>query len=233
MIKNKSQIILLSILGCIVVLYNFILFISTMNVIKLAPFWISYGFIMLSMALAVPIIIVKSPFADGTKLAFTVPIIRIVFAYFVIELFVGTLFMFLQTVTTVKVTLWVQIPILLIFAVIGLLVLLGENHISQNYENQKKDVLSQNLLYVQVETLVSSVQNIELAGKLSIISDKIKFSDFNAYPELAAQDNLIRSTVSEMKCVDNEKELTTLVARLERLVDERNELCKYIKKRRG
>ncbi len=231
--KIRSKYLTLIILVCVVALYNFVLFISTMNVVKSPTFWISYAFIMFSMAIGVLTAIVKNPFTSGTKLALMVTLIRVIRSYFVFEFIVGTLFMFLQYVVSIKLALLIQIPLLVIFVIIGLVVLLGANHISQSYAKQKSDVLSLNMLYVQVSSLASSVKNADIAQKLSIIADKIKFSDFNSYPELAGEDSLIRSTITEMKITEDEATLSNLVVRLDRLVDERNEMCKYIKKSRG
>lgn len=231
--KIKSKGIMLIILACVVAFYNLALFIPTMNVIKMPTFWISYGFIMFSMAIAAMAILIKKPFTEGTKITFTVPIIRVIFAYFIVEFIVGTLFMILQYVTTVKLVLLVQLLLLIVFVIIGLALFLGSNHISQNYEKQKKDVLYQNMLYAQVLSLASSVNSADVKQKLAVIADKIKFSDFNAYPELSEDDSLIRSTVTQMEITDDDIELSNLAKRLERLVDKRNEMCKYIKKSRG
>lgn len=47
--KNKSKILSLIVLACVVALYNLVLFISVSNVEKTAVFWISYAFIMVSV----------------------------------------------------------------------------------------------------------------------------------------------------------------------------------------
>ena len=231
--KNKSKILSLIVLACVVALYNLVLFISVSNVEKTAVFWISYAFIMVSVIPMFVLVLIKNPFADGTKVTLTVPLIRFAITYAVIEFLVGTLFMIIQNKANVKVALILQIVILVVMVIIALLYCLGANRISQNYETQKNDVLSQNMLYVQVSSLASSIAVPALAEKMGEIADKIKFSDFNAYPELADQDQTIRATVMQLKVTTDENLLSTLVTQLERLVDERNEMCKYIKKKRG
>lgn len=231
--KIKSKGILLIILACAVALYNFILFVSTSNVEKTPVFWISYAFIMLSIAVAALLVCIKNPFSDGTKFVLSVPVVRLSFAYFAVEFVIGTLFMLLQNVATVKAALLVQVPVLIIFVILTLVYYLGARHISVNYEKQKNDVLSQNMLYLQVSSLASSTSAPAVSEKLGIIADKIKFSDFNAYPELADEDQMIRATVIQMKTTNDEDALFKLAVQLERLVDERSEMCKFIKKKRG
>lgn len=231
--KNKSKILSLIVLACVVALYNLILFISVSNVEKTAVFWISYAFIMVSVIPMFVLVLIKNPFSDGTKVTLNVPLIRFAITYAVIEFLVGTLFMIIQNKANVKVALILQIVILVVMVIIALLYCLSANRISQNYETQKNDVLSQNMLYVQVSSLASSIAVPALVEKMGEIADKIKFSDFNAYPELADQDQTIRATVMQLKVTTDENLLSTLVTQLERLVDERNEMCKYIKKKRG
>lgn len=231
--KIKSKGIMLIILACVVALYNFILFVVTSNVAKTPVFWVSYAFIMLSFAVVVALACIENSFTDGAKFALGAPIMRFSFTYAVVEFVIGTLFMFLQNVINVKVALLIQVPVLIIFVIKLLIYYLRARHVSVNYEKQKTDVLSQNMLYLQVSTLATSTAVPAVSEKLGIIADKIKFSDFNTYPELADEDQLIRTTVAQMKTTTDENALFNLAVQLERLVDERSEMCKFIKKKRG
>lgn len=231
--KIKSKGLILIIAACVIALYNFILFLSTSGIEKTPTFWTSYAFIMFAFALVIGMIFLKNPFTGGTKLALTLPVVRTVYLYVAVEFVIGTLFMFLMKVASVKVALLVQVPVLILFVIAALVYFLGARHISNNYAVQKTQVMAQNMLHVQVTSLAASVGYPTVAAKLNVIADKIKFSDFNSYPELNDQDQAIRATVTLMKTTFEENELNSLAVKLERLVDERNELCKYIKKNRG
>lgn len=231
--KNKFKLIGLLILACVIALYNFVLFMITREVLKTTTFWISYAFITFAFLLIAGIICVKNPYTDGAKLTLSVPVYRALLTYIVIEFIVGTLFMFLQTVANTTAALLVQVPLLIIFIIVVLVYYSGAKYVNDSYAKQKSDVFSKDMLCVQVNTLSSSASSPEVKARLENIAEKIRYSDFNSYPELERQDALISSLVSEMKYEAGENELKTMSVRLERLVDERNEMCKYVKKKRG
>lgn len=231
--KNKSKLISLIVVALIVGLYNFVLFMVTKDVSKNTTFWISYGFGMFAFLPLIGVICINNPYQDGTKITLMLPAIRILIVYAIVELLIATLMMALQAITSVTVALLIQVPVLVVFAIIVLVYYLGARHVNSGYAKQKSDVFSKETLCLQVNTLISSVTSPAVKSKLEVISEKIRYSDFNTYPELESQDTLIRSTLYEMKCEEDVNVLKSLATQLERLVDERNEMCKYIKKKRG
>jgi|GEM_PF-5749630 len=228
--KNIIQIIIVLFMA----LYNFILFLSTKDGEKTSVFWISYSFIMLSMVLFLLITFFPLKFTGGTNLVLSLPIYRTMIAYFAIEFFVGTVFMILQKVATEIICFLIQVPILIIFAIIFFTFLLGSRQISNQYEKQKRDVFNLNNLYTSILILSSDAPTPEIKDSMETIAQKIKYSDFNSYTELQDLDMRIKMKVDQLQdSIEDASGAALCLRQLDRLLNERNEMCKYIKKERG
>ncbi len=221
-------------LAAFVVLYNFVLFMVTSHAEKLPVFWISYGFIMLAPLIFLLLTAFPLSFTGGTNLVLSLPVYRAMTAYFAIEFLVGTLFMIIQKHASVKAALLVQVPLLLVFAIVFFVYLLGATHISNGYAKQKSDVFSLNQMQMSVNHIAASTAYPHVASRLRLIAEKIKYSDFNSYPETKEIEAEIQITLNELRFSESdESKAYDLTSRLDLLVDQRRETCKAIKKMRG
>ncbi|MBQ8372499.1 MAG: hypothetical protein IJX38_06165 [Clostridia bacterium] len=233
--KNTIRIII----AAIMLLYNVVLFLIMGDRLKTSIFWISYGFIMLMPVLFLLLTFIPLSFTSGTRLVLSLPAYRVILTYGGVEFVIGTIFMFCQRVVLrrpgfVKVSLLVQIPVLIIFTIMFFVMVLGANHVSKNYAAQKQDVYVLGQLYAKVSAIAAKVSSPAVASALNETAEKIKYSDFNRYAELKELDDDINNTVSALRIsLDDEEMGMKLAKKLDLLIDERNEGIKQLKKLRG
>ncbi len=231
--SSKSLIIIRILLITLIALYNFILFIATATVEKQPTFWLSYLFIMLVPILMLVFTFLRSPFTGGTNVTLSLPLLRVVLTYCSIEFIVGNLFIVFQKSNPIILALIVQVLLLVSFAIIFLVILIGASKISEDYQKQKQDVFNLNMLYTRVDLIASTVQSTNLKTKLYNVAEKIKYSDFNSYPENFDLELEINTTISEIEESNSEENSLRLALKLEKLVLKRQASCQYIKKLRG
>ena len=96
---------------------------------------------------------------------------------------------------------------------------------------QKKEVFSQNLSVVKLNTLIATTPHRDVSEKLKVISEMLRFSDYHSYPELEDLDSDIRKTMRDIQMNINDLGASlALTKKLEILVKERCETCKYLRK---
>ncbi len=228
--KLSQKAIARIIIIAVMVVYNALLFLITSGVYKNATFWWAYAFVMLPMVVVLLYTFFPLRWTNGTNLVFGLPIFRIFASYAITQILLGTLFMLLKNVLTVKWLIIIELVVLVIFVVIFFMMISGANYVSQNVQVQKEQVLAKNMTYARVAGIAKTVEDADLQQKLSFLADKIRYSDYKSYPQTKQIELKIDMAIDAIEECTNNDELSALIKKLDNLVDQRAEMLKLAKK---
>lgn len=227
--KNLTRIIVL--IGAAI--YNFVLFLVLAGREKNAVFWIAYGFVMLIPLLILAFTFIKIPFPSGTRLALSLPLVRILIAYCVVDFAAATVIMILSRSISVRMALIVLVVVLAVFEVLFIVFYKGVRHIGEGFNKQRESVLQQNMLVAKLNSIANSTDDAKVAAKIRQIAEEVRYGDYNVYPQLKELDARIEATADGIADALSPEEMLNAATKLERLVAERKEKLLYIKKLRG
>lgn len=225
MTKNKSTVTI--ILGILLVVFNVIFF--AVPSAKDASFWISYSFGIVSILAQLGICLLAWDKAITMKSKFMgVPLLLVGDSYVILQLLSSFIFLGLAVYafpTPFYIPLIIN-TIILGIAIISIVVIdKARDEINRVEEKVKEKVFFIKSLQVDVETLVSSAEDIELKKDLEALADKIKYSDPMSSEKLVTLEGEISAKIVQLKTNLNGE----LVLEISTLLEERNKKAKLLK----
>lgn len=223
MSKRKAGGMSLAVLGIIFVVYNLFVFILCKP--QTPVFWLSYGFMMVAFISQIATFFISIKTLDVETVFFGIPLMQFSVFYFFAELFASAVFMFFQNFLSYKIPLLIQVALLAVFAIIGILAVVGRDATREAKETLQNNVSALKGMGVDVEMLASAVQDGELRAKLKRLAESIRYSDPMTVPAIEDVELRIRQAINELRvyCEDGDKQTALdTVAKLERMIIERN-----------
>lgn len=206
---------------CGYVMYSFILFMVNKN--WMPSFWISYGFITLSFMCSFGLTFSPRIFAKGTNTTLFSPIVSVVVIYLIVEFVIGTIMMFFPLLP-IKTCFLIQVPILILFVIIGLVLFTGNKQISNQIAKQREKEIYFDDIEEKLESIFSMTSDAKNKRKIRSLIDDIKYSGNMNHPALndikkEIENNLEKLTfnVTENNEVEIEKSVYILKSSIDRL----------------
>ncbi|MDD6097984.1 MAG: hypothetical protein PUB66_04570 [Oscillospiraceae bacterium] len=222
---NVKQYITMSIIfAAVFAIYNIIVLLLFGD--KNNIFWISYGFMCAAFAVDIGVTVFSFKTLDTEAVFMGIPLLSFSIFYFFAELFASTVFMLFRNHASTKLTVSIQLIMLLIYVIFAALALLSRDAV-QGIENDiKTKVAGIKNLSVDVKILEDQCMDGELKGELHKISEAIKYSDPMTTDAVGELDELIKSKVTELKfqCNSNNKAAALQICyQLNSYISERNQ----------
>lgn len=217
--KNNVVKVLLALVFLVV--FN-ILFFVIGGVTHSTSCWISYAFIHLSYAciLLVPVVTVH----DKGTAVLTGALYLVSLGYFVVELIVGSAFIFLG-LSNITIPLIIQLVIFAVFAYKFLLTLLAND---QTYKSMRKQKLEN--FYIQsmaqnVRSFIAEYKGGDYQRIIEKVYNSLNESSLESFPEVAAEESKLRDSVDEFcDVLENKKndQIESLGKKVLRCIQDRN-----------
>lgn len=189
-------------------------------------FWISYSFLCLSFASVIGVSLFSFKTIDTEAIFMGIPLLYFSVFYFFAELFASFVFMIFRNHASVKLTVAIQIIMLMIYIIFAALALMTRDAVQGIESNVKTKVAGIKMLSVDVKILEDQCMDSELKSELHKISEAIRFSDPMTTDALSDLDELIKSKVTELKfqCNSNNKAAAIQICyQLDSFISERNQ----------
>jgi len=227
--KNKGMFFIAAFI--IIAIFNVIVFVIPFN--KGGGFWTGYGFSMLAMLLTAAVAFYAFSREGLKSKVYGVPLISVVWSYFIIQLIIGLVEMVLD---------FIPIPfqyeiavntILLGACLLGLITVEAAKDEIERIDTQVKEkVFYIKSLQADVEGLVGRVSDDSLKKMLKELVETIRYSDPMSSPQLAAIENKIEARAAALteavEKLDGDA-VKALCNELQQLFAERNRKCKILK----
>lgn len=222
---NVKQYITISVIfAAVFAIYNIIVLLLVGE--KNNIFWISYGFMCAAFAVDVGVTIFSFKSLDTEAVFMGIPLLSFSVFYFFAELFASSVFMLFRNHAGVKLTVSIQVIMLLIYIIFAALALLSRDAVQGIEKDIKTKTAGIKNLSVDVKILEDQCKDSELKGELHKISEAIRYSDPMTTDAVSQLDELIKSKVTELKfqCDSNNKAAAIQVCRqLDSHISERNQ----------
>ena len=211
------------ILGILFALVSIIAF--AVPTTKTATFWIAYVFTAAAFAAQI-IIWNKALGKEELKSKFLgFPVVHIGIVYAIVQTVAFAVFMFVPTLPA-----WSAIVVCSVIAGISAVCMIsadaGRNEIERVEAKVQKKVFYIRELQADIELLADATVDADAKTALTLLAEKIRFSDPMSNEQLADLENKISAKVLELKTATNKVEIAT---ELTSLLDERNKKCKLLK----
>ena len=207
----------------LVVLYSIIIFLVAH--ITLLNFWVNYLFVLLS-----PAVILVSTFlkkSTTTTFPYNIFYLKKIVIYAIIEVVLGSALMFIPM--NVGFVLLIQIPMLIIFALILIYNSFGVSHVTEKVQEQKQQVNYLRTIEIKLSTAKSLTDSLEVKKEIDKLIEKIHYSDYNSNENVEMIEKQILELIDEMKYAQPDIQLKIL-RNLNALVDERNQTILLLKR---
>ena len=170
-------------------------------------FWISYGFMCAAFAIDLGITLFSFKSLEAEAVFLGIPLLSFSGFYFFAELFASIVFMLFRKNAGVKLTVAVQLIMLLIYVIFAMMSLLSRDAVSAVNQDVKNKVFTIKILAADVKLLEDQCMDKELKDELHKISEAIRYSDPMTNDALADLDTMIQGKVAELKmqCNGNDK----------------------------
>lgn len=189
-------------------------------------FWISYGFMFAAFAVNVGVTVFSFKTLDTEAVFMGIPLLSFSVFYFFAELFASTIFMLFRDHASVKLTVSIQVIMLLIYIIFAALAIMSRNAVQAIEQDVKTKVAGIKNLSVDVKILEDQCMDAELKRELHKIAEAIRYSDPMANESTAELDELVKAKVSELKfqCNSNNKNAAVQTCyQLNSYISERNQ----------
>lgn len=195
-------------------------------------FWISYGFMCGAFAVDIGITLFSLKSLDAEAVFMGIPLLSFSGFYFFAELFASFVFMLFRNSASVKLTVAIQMIMLLIYVIFVMLALLSRDAVGAVNQDLKVKVFNIKSMAADVVLLENQCMDAELKGELHKISEAIRFSDPMTNDAIADLDTMIKGKVMELKfqCNGNDKAAAMQTCfQLNSYISERNMKLKLLK----
>ena len=215
----------------IIAVYNVIVFVIPF--IKGGGFWTGYGFSMLALLLTAAIAFYAFSREGLKSKVYGVPLISVVWSYFIIQLIIGLVEMVLDFIP-IPFQYGIAVNTILLGAcLLGLITVeAAKDEIERIDGKVKEKVFYIKSLQADVEGLVGKTPDDSLKKILKDLVETIRYSDPMSSPQLATIENKIeaRTTVltEAVEKLDGDA-IKSLCNELQQLFAERNRKCKILK----
>lgn len=220
----KKKVMAYSVLGIVFALFNVLAFVIPTE--KTATFWIAYAFSVVAFGLQIGIWKLAFNGTDTIKSKFLgIPLISVGFRYLVVQVIVFAIFMIFPTLPA-----W--IPVVVCSAILGVAAICligtetGREEINRIEQKVEQKVFYIKSLQADVELLAEAESDPEIKAELTILAEKIRFSDPMSNNALAEIESEIAYKVKELKTAENK---LAIIAAASALVAERNKKAKILK----
>ncbi len=231
--KQKGSLIL--VYGIVLAVFTLLFFIIPFT--RTAAVWTAFAFGEISIILGCVISNYAFDNRDGLKSkVYGFPILKISYTYTITQLVFSTIVFIICKNKDIPAWVAAVIGVLLLaFVLIGTIAADNARDIIENVdehiEQKTRNVTSFKL---DVGTLVSSCEDADIKKSLEKFAEKAKYSDPVSSPALSDIENRLFAAVSEIQSlIDSGKyeEISSKLNAADRLLDERNRLCKAEKSR--
>lgn len=222
---NIRQYITMSVVfAAVFAIYNIIvlLWFSDKNNI----FWISYGFMCAAFAVNISVAMISLKTRDIDAIFMGIPLLYFSVFYFFAELFASFVFMLFKSYAGTKLTVSIQVIMLLIYIIFAALALMTRDAVKSVEKDIRTKVAGIKNLSVDVKILEDQCLDTELKNELHKIAETIRFSDPMANESTAELDGVIKAKISELKfqCNSNNKnDALQTCNQLKSYISERNQ----------
>ena len=231
MILTRNKKFFFSAVFIIMAVYNVVVFIIPFT--KGGGFWTGYGFTMLAMLITTGVGFYVFFGREGLQSKFYgIPLISVVWRYFLIQLVIGLLEMILQQYIPYKYGIAVN-TVLLGACLIGLI---GVNITKEEIEHIdakiKEKVFYIKSLQVDAEGFADKATDESAKKSLKELAEAIRYSDPMSSPQLSVIENKIETKVSILAEIVGKADGDAIKAvcnELQQLLAERNRKCKLLK----
>lgn len=196
-----------------------------------ASFWLGYLFIIAALIICAVISIVAFTHDDLRSRFYGLPLMLVAWYYFLAQLVMSIVQMVIP-VFPVRVAVPINI-ILLGFCLIGLITInVGRDEVGMLDEKIKQKTLFVKTLQSDVETITAQSKSTTLKNELTMLTNKIRFSDPISSMQLVMIEqkiNLMIPMLSEAVIKENDAYAHEIINEVTLLIDERNRQCKLLK----
>ena len=219
--------------GVIFLAYNVLLFVIAGFDDHEAPFWMSYGFMVIAFAsIGINAYLLKNRKMQPCDFMFGYPVLKHCFLYLVIELILSTLFMVLDASVSTTVAFIPQF-LLLAFHVVLIASCFMAHDTIQEMDNKIKDSTNfVKLLRVDVDMVAQKCIHPETKAAFMSLSEDVRYSDPISNPCLFELEKQIALTVSNADFAVTQNDYVNamiLCNQAKLLLTERNKKCKALK----
>lgn len=222
-LNYKNHILAAIIYAAIFAIYNVLVFVIFDN--YNAVFWISYVFMTISFISNIAVVMVSSKARDVEAVFMGIPLLSFSVFHVVAELFASTVLIIFRGTVSIKITLAVQIVLLLLFVVFAAVALLSKNVVTNINETVRVNSTNIKSLAVDVKLLEDDCMDSELKHTLHKLYEAVYYSDPMTNENVAQLDDMIKSKINELKylCHNNDKnEAIQVCLKLQTYIKERN-----------
>jgi len=223
--KNKAMALVVTFIA--IAVYNVIAFVLPFQ--RHRGFWTGYSFAMLAILLTMGVGLFAVGQAGLKSKFLGMPLVAVVWTYFVIQIIVSLIEMLVPGVPfQYEIVLNV---IILTVCVIGLIVTnVAKDEIERVEEKIKEKVFFIKSLQIDVEGLLTKVQDDSARKMLKDLAETICYSDPMSSDQLATVENKIEGKVAFLaENIENADVVKPLCDELQQLFGERNRKCKLLK----
>ena len=221
--KRKASGMSLAVLGIIFVVYNLFVFILCKP--QTSIFWMSYAFMLAAFGCQIASMFISVKTLDVETMFFGIPLMQLSVFYFGAELFASAAFMFFQNHVGYKIPLLIQVALFAIFAIMAIVAIAGRDASKAVKDDIRTKVSALKSIGVDVEMMVSSVQDAEVRGRLKKLAESIRYSDPMSTPAIEDVEFRIHQAINELRvhCDNGDKQAALeTISRLELMIVERN-----------
>lgn len=230
--KRTKQII--AMLAICLMVYNIAVFIISGFTDHTACFWLSYLFMMVSIATSiVSAVLLMKQNREIKDWLFGYPVLKHCFAYILIEFICSVIFMILDNYDCDwKIGFVIQLIICAVFTIFIISCFMTKDTIEQVEANVKASISFMKGLQVDVELIAAKADNEEVRKAYSKLAENIKYSDPVSMEALKDVENRIAEMVKsgeEAVVSGNSEAAIECCKNAELLLMERNKKCKALK----
>ena len=218
----KKNILLISIFSMFLIVFNLLFFLLGDNSIRNLSLWISYGFIHFSYIIFLLSIFINRK-GDGDN-AYDAPTIYVTWKYFIVELFVGLIFIWIN-LEGIGWALTIQLLIAAVSIVMWLIHLMANEHTADSIQIQKKEILFIKESSERLKLLSYKTQDRELTRRIEKCYDIVNSSPIHSSINVNHLEKNISNSISELADAIDDKNLELagrLIEQITCLVQERN-----------
>lgn len=222
--KNYKNHILAAVMyAAVLAIYNVLVFLIFDNYNEI--FWISYSFMTVSYLANIAVVMFSSKVKDVEAVFMGIPLLSFSVFHVIAELFASTVFIIFRNSVSVKLTVAIQIVLLLLFVAFAAAALLSKNAVETINKTVKVNSANIKGLAVDVQLLEEDCIDPELKNLLHKVREAIYYSDPMTNESVASIDEMIKSKITELKylCQNNNKnEAMQVCYKLQSYIKERN-----------
>lgn len=230
--KNKSFIVSLI---SQVILYGvanlFLFLLLPPEKIALTSFWVSWSFTFPFCLITTILVTIYSSKRENQIISRLPLILAIQYSAIIVYLIAGLVLMFYGPSSPTPAWL-VEAVITALYVILIMYAVVSTNYITKSIKFTKEKVFYIKSLQTDIDNCISMVTDKNLAQSLSLLSDKIRYSDPMSSVSLRQREESIQNIVSEIVAkISNEEyeNVPALISKASIEIDARNNLCKTLK----